>query len=154
MTVAQRAARAATTVFDRFRTIGPPPAPTPEPRLPLEDRESSREFAAGGPPVAGPDRRTPGLHRRLSIPPPGQRERRRDRPDRRRRDRRTRDTGSPYATERRTGADDRLADRRGGRANRPAGIGLTRDYFAQAEARPADEAGATVPAHLLVRFNG
>jgi hypothetical protein len=91
---------------------------------------------------------------RLAILPPGQRERR-GKPDRRRRDRRMADQGSPYGTERRTGADDRQADRRGPRANRPAaGIGLTRDYFAQAEPRPADVSGTTIPAHLLVRFNG
>ena len=94
------------------------------------------------------------MHRRLSIPPPGHRERRGARPDRRRRDRRRADKGSPYGTERRTGADDRCVDRRDAAAGCPAGIGLTRDYFAQAEARPADEIGTTIPAHLLIRFNG
>jgi hypothetical protein len=62
------------------------------------------------------------------------------------------DASSPYGTERRTSDDDRQADRRGSRKQRDAGIGLTRDYFAQAEARPADVPGSDIPAHLLVRF--
>lgn len=115
-------------MLDRFRTIGPPPAPTPEPRLPLEDREPSRESAAGVLSVLCSKRRA-GIQRRLSIPPPGQRERR-------------------------AGVDDRQADRRDGVAVRSAGVGLTRDYFAQAPARPAAVEGTTIPAHLLVRFTG
>jgi hypothetical protein len=95
----------------------------------------------------------PNAPRRATIPPPGQRERR-TRTDRRHRDRRRVDAGSPYGTERRTGADDRQASRRGGRVEGRPGIGLTRDYFAQAEARPADVAGTEIPAHLLVRFRG
>jgi len=78
---------------------------------------------------------------------------RRARVDRRRQDRRLADSGAPYGTERRTGADDRQADRRDGIAATPAGIGLTRDYFAQAEARPATVEGTTIPAHLMIRFD-
>ena len=153
MTVGKRAAVSAASVFDRFLTIGPPPAPTPEPRLPLEDRDHSREFAAGVPPVPRPQSRKPGVQRRLGATLPELRERR-HKSERRHRDRRTADNGSPYGTERRTGADDRQADRRGAAADRKAGIGLTRDYFAQAEARPADEASQAVPAGLITRFNG
>ena len=140
-------------MLDRFRTIGPPPAPTPEPRLPLEDREPSRESAAGVLSVPCPERRASGTQRRLSIPPPGQRERR-ARADRRHLNRRKSHHGSPYGTERRGGVDDRQADRRDGEAVKLAGIGLTRDYFAQAAARPAAVEGTTIPAHLLVRFSG
>ena len=152
MTVVQRAAQTAASVFDRLRTIGPPPAPTPEPRLPLKNRDRSREFAAGVPPVPGPGRRAPGVERPLGATHPGQRERR-GKTKRRRRDRRTADKGSPYGTERRTGADDRQADRRGAAADLKAGIGLTRDYFAAAESRPAGAAMA-LPADLITRFNG
>ncbi len=88
--------------------------------------------------------------RRLSILPPGERERRRDRPDRRKADRRTKDLGAPYGAERRSGRDDRQADRRAG-AKRAAGIGLMRDYFAQDDGRaPRSQDG--VPSRLLVRF--
>lgn len=93
---------------------------------------------------------TGGPARRLAILPPGERERRRARPDRRRVNRRTADLGSPYGVERRSGQDDRQADRRG--TARAAGIGLMRDYFAQADQRTAPEAD-NVPAHLLVRFH-
>jgi len=88
---------------------------------------------------------------RLSILPPGERERRRERPDRRRAERRGADLGSPYGAERRTGLDDRQGDRRGTSAG-TAGIGLARDYFAQADQR-VSRAGNAVAAHLLVRFH-
>ena len=152
MTVALPAAKAAAAVFDRFLASRPPPAATPEPRLPLETRASTRESAAGVPPVLAPDRLARSAPRPVTVPPPGQRERR-ARAERRHRDRRRVDRGSPYGTERRTGDDDRQADRRGSRVDGQAGIGLTRDYFAQNDARPADVAGTDIPAHLLVRFN-
>ena len=56
--------------------------------------------------------------RRVDILPPGERERRRARPDRRRADRRPQDLGAPYGAERRSGHDDRQADRRD-QANAP-----------------------------------
>ncbi len=151
MTVALQAAKAAAAVFDRFLASRPPPAATPEPRLPLETRASTRESTAGVPPVLAPERQASSAPRRVTLAPPGQRERR-TRTERRHRDRRRVDAGSPYGTERRAGRDDRLANRRGSRLEGPAGIGLTRDYFAQAEARPANVAGTDIPAHLLVRF--
>jgi len=88
---------------------------------------------------------------RRSILPPGERERRLPRADRRRADRRTRDLGSPYGAERRTGDDDRQADRRGS-SKRPAGIGLMRDYFAPPDERSTPES-TLVPAGELVRFH-
>jgi hypothetical protein len=88
--------------------------------------------------------------RRLSILPPGERERRRDRPDRRKADRRKKNLGAPYGAERRSGEDDHQADRRSG-ANRAVGIGLMRDYFAQDDGRaPRSQDG--VPSRLVVRF--
>lgn len=86
---------------------------------------------------------------RLDILPPGERNRRRPRPDRRRADRRQVNLGSPYGSERRSGADDRQGDRRGG-AHGSAGIGLTRDYFARPTAVTAD---AGLSAHLVERFH-
>ncbi|MEZ5291228.1 MAG: hypothetical protein R2745_09105 [Vicinamibacterales bacterium] len=83
--------------------------------------------------------------------PPGERERRRARPDRRRADRRVESQGSPYGAERRSGVDDRQGDRRGA-ARTAAGIGLTRDYFAQ-PARATDPESPVVPEALLVRFD-
>jgi len=88
---------------------------------------------------------------RRSILPPGERERRRPRADRRRADRRAQDLGSPYGVERRTGDDDRQADRRGS-SKRAAGIGLMRDYFAPPDERATPES-AVVPASELVRFH-
>jgi hypothetical protein len=76
----------------------------------------------------------------------------RARPDRRRADRRGGDLGSPYGVERRSGTDDRTGDRRGDRAARHAGIGLTRDYFSQVAERAMPESAA-VPATELVRFH-
>lgn len=145
MTVTKLAAHAASTLFDRFRTVGPPPAPTPHP--PLAARGELRAAAAGatlpspsGKLAAGPQRRGPVSQRRL-------------RAERRRADRRTLDQGSPYGTERRSGADDRQGDRRAGPSECPAGIGLTRDYFAQTDTRPAEPPGSGIPAHLIIRFN-
>ena len=149
MTVTKRAARAASSFFDRLLTIGPPPAPTPAPRLPSEFRDTPAS-AAGATSVPRPERRAPGVARHLAAPSPGKRDRR-VRVERRRADRRKVDQGSPYGTERRTGADDRQADRRGSASQRQ-GIGLTRDYFAQADARPASRPGSDIPAHLLIRF--
>ena len=84
---------------------------------------------------------------RLSILPPGERERRRARPDRRRAERRTRDLGAPYGAERRSGLDDRQADRRD-RSKRAAGIGLMRDYFSHGEAAASrPPAGRVAPTH-------
>ena len=158
MTVAQRAANAAASFFDRFRHLGPPPAPAPELRSPSADRDLSRAAAASGPLRPAPSEpRASSTARRLTIPPPGQRERR-ARAERRWSERRKVDLGSPYGAERRSGHDDRQADRRGrARATPPAGIGLSRDYFsngvvAGVDARPADAASA-VPDHLLIRFN-
>lgn len=77
---------------------------------------------------------------------------RRWRVERRRAERRIADLGSPYGTERRSGRDDRQGDRRG-LAAPLAGIGLTRDYFAQGAAllRPPV---STVSSDLLLRFRG
>lgn len=82
--------------------------------------------------------------RRLSILPPGERERRQARPDRRRADRRQQDLGAPYG-ERRSGHDDRQADRRD-HSKRAAGISLMRDYFS-----PGVAVGPTVPSHPVMR---
>jgi hypothetical protein len=100
--------------------------------------------------VARPVTRATASTRRLDILPPGERERRHTRGDRRRRDRRVTNTGSPYGVERRTGHDDRCGDRRGA-AKGAAGIGLTRDYFSQIDERPAPTE-SVVHADLLVRF--
>lgn len=81
--------------------------------------------------------------RRLNILPPGERERRRDRADRRRADRRTQNLGAPYGADRRSGRDDRQADRRD-HSTRPAGISLMRDFFSSGTAPSA-------PSHFLVR---
>ena len=139
MTVWQKAAAAAAALFEGPSKIGPPPAPSPVAR-PLPD------------PLRGAGR---GV---LPVPASGTRatpyrfERRAKRADRRRRDRRTVNLGSPYGTERRSGRDDRQGDRRDGR-QLAAGIGLTRDYFSQAEARvTSDDTGLI--AGELVRFNG
>lgn len=83
---------------------------------------------------------------------PAKRERRRKRSDRRKRERRVVDHGSPYGTERRSGIDDRQGDRRAGAAGAKAGVGLSRDYFSQAEARvTAFDTG--LPDGALVRFH-
>lgn len=87
---------------------------------------------------------------RLDILPPGERNRRRSRPDRRKADRRQANLGSPYDAERRSGADDRQGDRRG-KAHGSAGIGLTRDYFAQPTI--VSVPGPSLPAHLVERFH-
>lgn len=91
-----------------------------------------------------------GVERRLS-PSTGRRERRVKGEDRRKRDRRTVNLGSPYGTERRSGSDDRQGDRRDGEA-RSAGIGLTRDYFSQVEARVTSRDTGLL-AGELIRFN-
>lgn len=96
---------------------------------------------AAVPPPPGPS----ALEPRLTILPPGERERRRARPDRRRADRRQRDLGAPYGAERRSGHDDRQADRRD-QSKRAAGISLMRDYFSA-----SDTVGPAVPSHLVVR---
>lgn len=148
MTVWQKAAAAATALFEGPRNFGPPPAPRPAAR-PLPD------------PLRGAGR---GVHPALAVPPStqtverratvhaGTRERRaRSRTDRRKADRRILDLGSPYGTERRSGRDDRQGDRRDGR-NRGAGIGLTRDYFSQTEARVTSRETGLM-AGELVRFH-
>jgi hypothetical protein len=79
-------------------------------------------------------------------------ERRAIREDRRKRDRRTVNLGSPYGTDRRSGQDDRQGDRRDAR-QRAAGIGLARDYFSQTDARVTTRDTGLL-AGELVRFNG
>jgi hypothetical protein len=88
--------------------------------------------------------------RRATILPPGERERRRGRADRRRADRRTQDLGAPYGADRRSGHDDRQADRRE-RTTRAAGIGLMRDYFSPGPGAPGGVASPPAPSHLAVR---
>jgi hypothetical protein len=88
--------------------------------------------------------------RRVNILPPGERERRRGRQDRRRADRRVQDLGAPYGADRRSGQDDRQADRRG-KASRPAGIGLMRDYFSPGPGAPGAAVSTPALAHDVVR---
>lgn len=156
MTVIEKAARAAVSWLEDPRRIGPPPAPTPAPRpLPNPLRGSGagvlsvRSHAAtrlSQPPPA------PAVvtERRVTILPPGERERRRARPDRRHADRRVQDLGAPYGADRRSGRDDRQADRRG-QAKRAAGIGLMRDYFSPGPGAPVGAASAPAPSHVVVR---
>ena len=157
MTVLQKAALAAVSWLENPRKFGPPPVPTPAPRpLPNPLRGAGAGVASVRstvpPPVvprqvavaaAAPQRR--------SILPPGERERRAPRADRRLADRRAQDLGSPYGVERRTGDDDRQADRRGS-SKRQAGIGLMRDYFSQPDERAMPDS-AHVPASDLIRFH-
>lgn len=89
------------------------------------------------------------VERRGTILPPGERERR-GRADRRLADRRTQDLGAPYGADRRSGRDDRQADRRGG-APRPAGIGLMRDYFSPGPGAPGAAVITPVLSHDVVR---
>lgn len=84
------------------------------------------------------------VERRVNILPPGERERR-GRPDRRLADRRTQDLGAPYGADRRSGRDDRQADRRSGEP-RPAGIGLMRDYFSPGPGAPGGAVSTPVVA--------
>ena len=157
MTVFQKAALAAASWLENPRKFGPPPVPTPAPRpLPNPLRGSGAGVASvrstiPAPVVVRPVAEAAAPERRVAIVPAGERERRRLPEDRRRADRRTQDLGSPYGVERRSGDDDRQADRRG-TSQRPAGIGLMRDYFAQAEERVEPD-GASVPAGLVVRFH-
>lgn len=88
--------------------------------------------------------------RRVTILPPGERERRSARPDRRHADRRVQDLGAPYGADRRSGRDDRQADRRG-QAKRAAGIGLMRDYFSPGPGAPVGATSTPVPSHVVVR---
>jgi hypothetical protein len=104
---------------------------------------SVRSGAVQGPRAADSASAAP-LHHRLDILPPGERDRRRARPDRRRADRRVHDFGAPYGAERRSGRDDRQADRRA-RTRRAAGIGLMRDYFS-----PAGTGSSSLPDHHAV----
>lgn len=147
MTVVKRAAEAASIFFERFRTIDAPRAP-----LVSSDERVDCASHADAIAVPRPERRGPGIQRQLAAAFP-ERRARRGRTERRRADRRKADKGSPYGSERRTGADDRKGDRRGSAGERHAGIGLTRDYFSQVEPRPADAPGTDLPAHLLIRFN-
>jgi hypothetical protein len=101
--------------------------------------------------VAEPPTPQPAVaEHRVTILPPGERERRRSRPDRRRADRRTQDLGAPYGADRRSGQDDRQADRRG-RAPRPAGIGLMRDYFSPGPGAPGAAVSTPAVSHDVVR---
>jgi hypothetical protein len=61
------------------------------------------------------------------------------------------DQGSPYGTERRSGQDDRQSDRRGP-LHEAAGIGLTRDYFSQSDAR-VNAASTGLKPGDLIRFH-
>ena len=90
--------------------------------------------------------------RRVTVLPPGERERRRARPDRRRADRRQQDLGAPYGADRRSGNDDRQADRRA-QTTRAAGIGLMRDYFSPGPGAPGGGAGVPAPSSAMVRTN-
>ena len=87
---------------------------------------------------------------RITILPPGQRERRRGRADRRRADRRTQDLGPPYGADRRSGHDDRQADRRDP-SKRPPGISLMRDYFSPGPGAPGGVASPPAPPYVVVR---
>jgi hypothetical protein len=88
--------------------------------------------------------------RRVNILPPGERERRRARPDRRRVERRQQDLGAPYGADRRSGHDDRQADRRA-QTTRAAGISLMRDYFSPGPGAPGGGASAPVPSGVVAR---
>lgn len=138
MTVWQKAAAAAAALFEGPSKIGPPPAPSPVAR-PLPDplRGAGRDVRPVSP---------------AARPAPYRFERRAARAERRKADRRTVDLGSPYGTERRSGQDDRQGDRRDAR-QRSAGIGLTRDYFSQADARVTSRDTGLL-AGELVRFHG
>ena len=157
MTVFQKAALAATAWLENPRKFGPPPVPKPVPRpLPNPLRGSGVgvapvRSAMPAPLVPRPVAVAAAPERRVAIVPAGERERRNVRDDRRRADRRALNLGSPYGVERRSGDDDRQADRRG-TSKRPAGIGLMRDYFAQAEERVAS-GDLSVPAGLIERFH-
>jgi hypothetical protein len=61
------------------------------------------------------------------------------------------DRGSPYGTERRCGQDDRQCDRRAP-SHEAAGIGLTRDYFSQADARVTTASTGLRPGEII-RFH-
>lgn len=164
MTVWQKAAHAAASLLERPRKIGPPPAPNPDARprpdplrgsgrgvrtvLPFPPAPASQSLrpAAPAPPTAAPVA-GPAVAGRVYVEPPE----RRERADRRRRDRRVTDQGSPYGTERRSGHDDRQGDRRGA-LEVTAGIGLTRDYFSQVSER-VTTAETGLAAGELVRFH-
>ena len=163
MTVWQKAAAAATALFEGPRKIGPPPAPNPVAR-PLPDplRGAGRGVrpvlpapaAASSPAplaVASPTSPARAVERRVAAHI-GTRERRGKRDDRRKGDRRRVDLGSPYGTERRSGRDDRQGDRRDA-TQRAAGIGLARDYFSQVDARVTSRDTGLL-AGELVRFHG
>ncbi len=90
------------------------------------------------------------VERRVTILPPGERERRRARPDRRQADRRVQDLGAPYGADRRSGRDDRQGDRRD-HATRAAGIGLMRDYFSPGPGAPGGAVTTPTISHLVVR---
>lgn len=160
MTVWQRAAAAARAFFQSSSEVGPPPAsapaarPLPDPLRgagrgvrPVQGRTSAPGLAVvpARPPVprtsdfawppADDFTAMPTLAAQASaIEPVVSRERRRKRSDRRKADRRKKNLGSPYGSERRSGRDDRQGERRSN-SDGQAGIGLSRDYFAQAEAR-------------------
>lgn len=157
MTVLQKAALAAASWLESSRKFGPPPVPTPAPRpRPNPLRGSGVGVASVRSTIPTPVTPRPvavaaAPERRVAIVPAGERERRRLADDRRRADRRAQDLGSPYGVERRSGNDDRQADRRG-LSKRPAGIGLMRDYFAHAEERAVPQ-DTSLPAGLVVRFH-
>ncbi len=156
MTVLQKAALAAASWFENPRKFGPPPVPTPAPRpLPNPLRGAGAGVASVRSSVPAPVVPRPvavaAAPDRRPILPPGERERRLPRADRRQADRRAQDLGSPYGVERRTGDDDRQADRRGS-SKRQAGIGLMRDYFSPPDERAMPES-AQVPAGDLIRFH-
>lgn len=166
MTVWQKAALAAASLFEGPRKIGPPPAPNPAAR-PLPDplRGSGRGVRTVLPFSTGPTRQTtpapvPARLQRAAAPAaapaaPGhvyvEPRERRERAERRRADRRVVAHGSPYGTERRSGRDDRQGDRRGTTSS-TAGIGLTRDYFSQVAER-VTTAETGLDAGELIRFD-
>ena len=139
MTVWQKAAAAATALFEGPSRIGPPPALSPVAR-PLPD------------PLRGAGRGVPPVPASGTRATPYRFERRAKSEERRKRDRRTVNLGSPYGTERRSGRDDRQGDRRDAQ-QRTAGIGLARDYFSQSDARVTSRDTGLL-AGELVRFNG
>ena len=138
MTVWQKAAAAASALFEAPRRIGPPPAPIPAAR-PLPD------------PLRGAGRGVRPASSAVTRPAPYRFERRARSADRRKADRRQVDLGSPYGTERRSGRDDRQGDRRD-RLHTGAGIGLARDYFSQADARVTSRETGLL-AGELIRFH-
>jgi hypothetical protein len=111
---------------------------------------SVRSYVSFTPAPAPPKAVVVTEERRLTILPAGERERRRGRADRRRADRRTQNLGAPYGADRRSGHDDRQADRRD-RSKRAAGISLMRDFFSPGPVAAGATATTPAPVHVVVR---